>query len=441
MDYKYERSQSDNGSQGDYREKTYKNNDQTESGGELSCAAQQRQRGRKRKHGSQSKRSPPCVDLPGPSSARADRKRKNSKESSCTSVIDLTGLSSSSAGGKRRVLSKSKSPPSVVDLTNCSSADTEANHPATSEDSSSYSFPTAPISITSPEPISISSSSSGSFSRIQELLMQCSTETSFSSGPTVSCQRTAFQEKYVEEHCLGSGGFGSVWAGYQREGLLPTLDEKVQILPQEVAFLKIVGGGNPGPSGIVRLLDWYKLPEEVLLVLERPVPAKDLMKYLLDRGMRLEEAEAKVIMRQLVMAIEEIHRRGVVHRDLKPENILIQSGSGHPRLHLIDFGCSSTVRERPFTNFRGTSLYTAPEWFVKNKMHAESSTVWQLGVIMYQMLCFAQPFSSPMDIVYKKPPIFARISTECRDLLQRCLEKKPEARPTLQEILGHPWLL
>ncbi|KAG7461567.1 hypothetical protein MATL_G00192470 [Megalops atlanticus] len=148
----------------------------------------------------------------------------------------------------------------------------------------------------------------------------------------------------------------------------------------------------------------------------------------------------QVIMRQLVEAIQEVHRRGVVHRDLKPENILIESGSGGLHVHVVDFGCGSMLRERPYRKFQGTSAYTPPEWYQQNEFHAEASTVWQLGVVLYQMLSGNLPFSSTWEICHMQLDVCMEPSSDCQDLLHRCLDKKPQARPTLQDMLQHPWL-
>ncbi|KAJ8365094.1 hypothetical protein SKAU_G00139250 [Synaphobranchus kaupii] len=179
------------------------------------------------------------------------------------------------------------------------------------------------------------------------------------------------------------------------------LEGRQQEIPLEVALLHIVGSGNPAPKGIVRLLDSFKVPGELLLVLERPVPCKDLFDYVSNRGVHLEEEETKVIMRQLLEAVQVIYDRGVVHRDLKTENVLIESDSSHLQAHLIDFGCADLLRDRPFTKFRGTTLYTAPEWFTENKLHGVSSTVWQLRTIMDEILHLRRPFSNANEIIQK----------------------------------------
>ncbi|XP_035283518.1 serine/threonine-protein kinase pim-2-like [Anguilla anguilla] len=121
----------------------------------------------------------------------------------------------------------------------------------------------------------------------------------------------------------------------------------MQEIPLEVFLLLIMSTGSPSPKGVIRLLDWYKLQEEVLLVLERPLPSLDLFDFVLQRGGFLQEGEAKVILRQLVEAVLEIHGRGVVHRDIKLDNVLVQTDASGPLVHVLDFGCGAMLNESP----------------------------------------------------------------------------------------------
>ena len=53
-------------------------------------------------------------------------------------------------------------------------------------------------------------------------------------------------------------------------------------------------GGGGGSQAAVALLDWYELDQELIMVLERPVPAVDLFDYIQERGGFLTEDQAKV---------------------------------------------------------------------------------------------------------------------------------------------------
>ena len=65
----------------------------------------------------------------------------------------------------------------------------------------------------------------------------------------------------------------------------------------------------------------------------------DLFFHLLERinscGTAFSEQEVCVLLAELTLALEHVHREGFIHRDLKMENVMLDS-SGHVKL--IDFG-------------------------------------------------------------------------------------------------------
>lgn len=76
-------------------------------------------------------------------------------------------------------------------------------------------------------------------------------------------------------------------------------------------------------------------------------------------GGRVNETDAKIIVKQLVDAIAYLHKERIVHRDLKLENVLIDDKKV---VKVIDFGFSVSVKpdkKIPFTC--GTPHYMAPE--------------------------------------------------------------------------------
>uniref|UniRef100_A0A3Q3MT75 non-specific serine/threonine protein kinase n=1 Tax=Mastacembelus armatus TaxID=205130 RepID=A0A3Q3MT75_9TELE len=86
---------------------------------------------------------------------------------------------------------------------------------------------------------------------------------------------------------LGEGGFGCVYAGIRKVDDFPVSITwfnltSLYMIPIEVLLMKKVAGGpqSVGKSAAVSLLDWYDLDQEVLLVMERPVPCVDLLNYI-----------------------------------------------------------------------------------------------------------------------------------------------------------------
>lgn len=69
------------------------------------------------------------------------------------------------------------------------------------------------------------------------------------------------------------------------------------MIAAEVAIMQKLAGGQTGSvaaSAPVALLDYYDLEEELILVLERPDPCMDLLKYVEVHGGSLQEQQAKV---------------------------------------------------------------------------------------------------------------------------------------------------
>ncbi|XP_066506166.1 serine/threonine-protein kinase pim-2-like [Hoplias malabaricus] len=225
---------------------------------------------------------------------------------------------------------------------------------------------------------------------------------------------------------------------------MKTVDGEQREDPLEVVLMSIAGANEDDATDTQRfsvgILDWLELQDEVVVVMERPVPSMDLIDYLEARGGYLDEEEAKEILKQLVQAMIDIHSKGVVHRDIKLDNILIQSVPEGLRLWILDFGCGSFLTEDPYSDFGGTKDYSPPEWFDDRSYNAEPFTVWQIGVTLFVLLNGRFPFNNPTDIVSQELYIPWYLSLGCRDLLECCLDKRPGSRPSLENILQHPWL-
>ena len=107
---------------------------------------------------------------------------------------------------------------------------------------------------------------------------------------------------------------------------------------------------------------------------------------------------------RLSLAVDFLHRSGVIHRDIKGANVLLDAGG---RAHLADFGlaayCDDASRGRKLS-FAGTLDYMAPELFLKSvRTYDGSVDYWSLGVLAYQCLVGVTPFHGEDGprVVYK----------------------------------------
>jgi serine/threonine protein kinase len=117
-------------------------------------------------------------------------------------------------------------------------------------------------------------------------------------------------------------------------------------VPLEVALLSRV----QHVDGVIKLLDYFDVGKRVVIVLERPLPSKDLFDYITEQHC-CTETECRDLFRQIVTCVFECYKAGVLHRDIKDENILLNTQTR--RIRLIDFGSGAFVKDADFTDFEG----------------------------------------------------------------------------------------
>ncbi|XP_041657981.1 serine/threonine-protein kinase pim-1-like [Cheilinus undulatus] len=260
-----------------------------------------------------------------------------------------------------------------------------------------------------------------------------------------------FEKKYRQLNLLGEGGFGSVYAGYRRKDHLPVAIKRIPkdsvsyykgMIPLEVAVMqKLTFGQEVGKSGVISVLDYYDWDQEIVLVLERPVPAVDLYEYIEDRDEALRERESCHILKQLVEVASEVQSKRVFHGNIKLENILIETNSDAPRIRLIDFGLSCFAKKSAkYRTFDSTSEHIPPEWHNHGTYTAGPTTVWQIGVVLYDLMHWGEDLFETTKFFSGEISIRADLSTDCQDMLRRCLAEDPNLRPSLEELCLHPWL-
>ncbi|KAI9324173.1 kinase-like domain-containing protein, partial [Zopfochytrium polystomum] len=283
-----------------------------------------------------------------------------------------------------------------------------------------------------------------------------------------------FVERYKLGECLGSGGFGFVCSAFSKlneevavkfilKEKVPngswTRDETLGIVPKEIYLLKHLNHPN-----IIRFLDAFEDHLYFLLVTElhggswsqlrpnspedssspqalRRRPSSDLFECI-ELLKSLSEPQARHVFQQLLDVVAHLETFGILHRDIKDENILIDDNFN---VKLIDFGSASFANQVSDRLFLGTLQYAAPEILEGRQHQGAKCEVWSLACCLYIMLVGEAPFETPRDVRSSKPTALRErspsLSQPCKELLTWMFEKDPWRRPTITQILNHPWVL
>ena len=161
------------------------------------------------------------------------------------------------------------------------------------------------------------------------------------------------------------------------------------------------------------------------------------------------EKKASIIFRQLLSAVNHLHKKNIVHRDLKPENIVfVKTKNNDIFIKIIDFGASTAFKGKNLSQELGTIYYIAPEVFMNN--YNEKCDIWSCGIILYTMLCGHPPFcgneenSIKAKILHSKLTFpskdFKNVSSEAIEYIKSLLTYNPEERPSAEEALRNSWL-
>ncbi|TRY99645.1 hypothetical protein DNTS_000107, partial [Danionella cerebrum] len=258
---------------------------------------------------------------------------------------------------------------------------------------------------------------------------------------------------YDFKQLLVNGSFGMIYKASNRwmevavkSGPRPASDSYIVVpdhpepLYREVAMMVRLCRSPVCPN-VIRMYEWFDGGDSLSMVLEYPQPFMSLKEFIvIENG--LSANIARLIMQQLVGAVQHCISRGVFHNDINLRNILVNVDLT-PEIKLIDFSSARLVDEDGYDcrTYDGDFHFQPPEAFGDGKYFPVPTNVWFLGIILATMLTGHRPFRLVKDIFVRPISELDSIVRSCRDLITKCLERRPEDRPTLEEIMQHRWLI
>ena len=261
---------------------------------------------------------------------------------------------------------------------------------------------------------------------------------------------------YSEKDVIGKGSFGLVYRGKNLSNgqscaiKVMNVDPNKQnnliaMIKNEVKALKKVKQEN-----IVQFYDCLIVKNTVYVITEF-CNQKDLRAYL-EKHKVLEEHKAVYILKEILLAFQELCKQQIVHRDLKPANILLHDG----KIKIADFGFAKHIdgqmndysSNNQMNSAVGTPLYMSPQILEKQK-YTTKSDIWSIGVIFYEMLFGRVPWTG------KDPSHYLRnikansvlidrkinnISKLAENFLLQCLKINEEERIGWDELFIHSYV-
>ena len=214
---------------------------------------------------------------------------------------------------------------------------------------------------------------------------------------------------------------------------------------------------------ITKILETFEDDKYIFIIMEY-INGGNLFSFVKKRR-KLSEKISKFLFKQIILGIQHIHSKKIVHRDIKLENILIDLNN---KIKICDFGIGIMLESENELIYDqcGTPMYMAPEIILNSKKKGYKGypvDIWSAGIALYIMLSGTLPFcyknnknndnnsislsnssnnnnyELQYSIINKNPKKIKKISNEAKDLLRGLLNKEPDKRLTIEQILNHPW--
>ncbi|CAD8069289.1 unnamed protein product [Paramecium primaurelia] len=255
-----------------------------------------------------------------------------------------------------------------------------------------------------------------------------------------------FDEEYEMMEILGEGCLGLVKRIVHKQSQIEYAVKIVQTQDDEIIRNMILEFKSMFKLQHENIVKVHKLyvdfnngfqSESKAHVVMELIKGKEMFEVINELG-HYSESDAKELFKQLLSAIEYMHRNGICHRDLKPNNILC----------VEKFGDLKDREKIEMWTYTGTVAFSAPEIF-SGEGYNQMVDMWSAGCILYSMLSGQLPFLSDYlnDLIEKikeaaiefPNDLFEQVSEEAKDLIIQLLQKDWTFRPHPDAALKHQW--
>ena len=263
-------------------------------------------------------------------------------------------------------------------------------------------------------------------------------------------------DKYILKEVVGKGKFSTVYRAIdknnERTVAIKIIDKRIlklnelDLLKTEIDILKICQ--HPY---VIRLYEVIETYAHIDIVMEY-CKISNLYQYLHNLNFELTEFQIVTYIHKIAKAVYSMQNLGIIHRDLKLSNIALASEKEDIRI--LDFGLSKIIGPgETCSESYGTPGYAAPE-VINEDNYGFKIDVWSIGAITYFMCTSKLPFdyvtkglkvkniviNTLNDEIKFKEECWKKYSKEVIHFIKDCMNKNPEKRLTIKEVLEHEWI-
>lgn len=258
---------------------------------------------------------------------------------------------------------------------------------------------------------------------------------------------------FIIHDILGKGSFGEVYLVEKRDGgklyamkVFSKKSVQAQNLMRFIYIEKKIMHAFNSPF-MVKLHYAFQTDRKLYLLMDY-CKNRDLGCMLKKKGI-LTEQVARLVIAELVLAVEALHSKDIVHRDLKPDNILIDD-DGH--IKVTDFGLAKEgIKKGVLTKtFCGSIAYLPPE-IIKKVPHNKMVDWYLVGIILYELVCGKPPYFSKTfaqlswNILNAKLAFPPGLSLNTKKFIKRLVTRDPSqrlgAKKGAEEIKRHDFFI